>query len=97
MINQLFTFFTFVVALSISVPVLSQEGSKQEKAKETPAQEKAEKANSVKEARWEGIVIRSNKDENTLTVRKRGGSQEKVVHYSASKVVPADASNIWWG
>jgi hypothetical protein len=64
--------------------MLSQEGSRHEEAKETPAQEKAEKAKSAKEARWEGIVIRSNKDDNTLTVRKRGSSQERVIHYDSS-------------
>ena len=85
MLNNLFTWFLiFVVALSISVPVLSQEGSKQEEAKETPAQEKAEKAKSAKKARWEGIVIRSSKDKGTLTVRKRGSTEQKTIYYDGS-------------
>ena len=37
-----------------------------------------------KQARWEGMVARSNKDQNTLTVRARGTNVEKVVHYDSS-------------
>jgi hypothetical protein len=85
MVNKSLTLlFASVFLFSLSQPMLSQEGSRQEEAKETPAQEKAEKAKSAKEARWEGIVIRSNKDDNTLTVRKRGSSQERVIHYDSS-------------
>ena len=85
MINKSLTLlFASVFLFSLSQPMLSQEGSRQEEAKETPAQEKAEKATSAKEARWEGVVIRSNKDDNTLTVRKRGSSQERVIHYDSS-------------
>ena len=84
MVNKLVRLlFTSVLVFSLSVPVFSQEGSKEEEAKETPAQEKAEKAKSAKEARWEGMVVRSSKDENTLTVRKRGSSDEKVIHYNS--------------
>ena len=35
-------------------------------------------------ARWEGIVTRSSKDKSTLTVRKRGSSAEKIIHYDSS-------------
>ena len=75
--------FTSVLVFSLSMPVFAQEGSKKEEAKETPAQEKAEKK-AAKEARWEGIVTRSNKDKSTLTVRKRGSSVEKIIHYDSS-------------
>jgi hypothetical protein len=37
-----------------------------------------------KQARWEGMVARSNKDQNTLTVRARGTNVEKIVHYDSS-------------
>jgi hypothetical protein len=64
MVNKLFTLvLTFVLAFSLSMPVLSQEGSKQEEAKETPAQEKAKKGHknkAAKPARWEGMVVRSD-------------------------------------
>ena len=43
------------------------------------AQDKA-----AKEARWEGVVIRSSKDKSTLTVRKVGSSVEKTVVYDSS-------------
>ena len=42
------------------------------------AQEKA------KQARWEGIVVRSSSDKMTLDVRQRGGTIEKTIHYDSS-------------
>jgi hypothetical protein len=85
MLNKLFTLlFTVALVLTLSTTLLAQEGSKQEEAKETPAHEKAEHANKGISKRWEGVVVRSNKDKNTLTVRKRGSSTERVVHYDSS-------------
>ncbi len=52
-------------------------------AAQTMAQEKKGKAAS-KEARWSGMIVRSDKDGSTLTVRKRGGNVEKIVHYDSS-------------
>jgi Ni/Co efflux regulator RcnB len=46
------------------------------------AQEK--KAAETKEARWSGTIVRSDKDGSTLTVRRRGASMEKVIHYDSS-------------
>jgi hypothetical protein len=45
------------------------------------AQEAPAKA---KEDRWEGDVIRSSKDNSTLTVRKVGSTQERIVAYDSS-------------
>ena len=63
MVKKLLTLlFTSLVTFSLSVPMLAQLGSKDEEAKETPAQEKAEKENKEKarkRARWDGIVTRS--------------------------------------
>ncbi len=53
-------------------------------AAQTMAQEKKEKAASKKEARWSGMIVRSDKDASTLTVRKRGTTLEKIVHYDSS-------------
>ena len=39
---------------------------------------------SAKEARWEGTVIRSKKDNSTLTVRQRSSNQERIVQYDSS-------------
>src|SRR5712692_5938516 len=64
------------------------------------AQDKA-----AKETRWDGTVIRSSKDQSTLTVRKRGGTAEMTVQYDSStrwvsqehgskKVTDIDASQV---
>ena len=47
-----------------------------------PAQEKTDKM--AKQARWEGVIVRSSPDKSTLTVRKVGGSQERTVQYDSS-------------
>ena len=81
MVKKLLTLlFTSLVTFLLSVPMFAQEGSKEEEAKETPAQEQAGKENkekAAKRARWDGIVTRSNKDKSTLTV-------EKTIHYDSS-------------
>jgi hypothetical protein len=41
-------------------------------------------AADAKQARWEGIVTRSNKDQSTLTVRARGSNVEKTVMWDSS-------------
>lgn len=47
-------------------------------------QEKKEKMASAKELRWHGTVVRSDKDNSTLTVRRRGQSVERIIHYDSS-------------
>ncbi len=37
-----------------------------------------------KHGRWEGIVIRSNPDKSTLTVRKVGSSDERTILYDSA-------------
>ena len=44
----------------------------------------AQDAAKSKEARWEGRIVRSDKDKSTLTVRKSGGNAEKTVVYDGS-------------
>ena len=39
---------------------------------------------AAKEVRWEGVIIRSDKDKSTLTVRKVGSAIEKIVVYDSS-------------
>lgn len=52
-------------------------------AKDATAQEAGvKKPASIKEFRWHGRIVRSNKDMSTLDVRK--GHIERVVHYDAS-------------
>ena len=48
-------------------------------AQAAPAQTK-----EAKEARWEGNVVRSSKEQSTLTVRKVGSSEERTVQYDSS-------------
>ena len=46
------------------------------------AQEKKVKSATQQEARWHGIIVRSDKDASTLTVRK--GTIDRTVHYDSS-------------
>ena len=48
-------------------------------AQDAPAKEKVAKA-----GRWEGTIIRSSKDQSSLTVRKVGSSDERIVKYDSS-------------
>jgi hypothetical protein len=71
MVRKIFTLLcTSVIAFSLSTVVFGQE---------TPAKEK-----TAKTTRWEGIVIRSNPDKSTLTVRKVGSSDERTIHYDSA-------------
>jgi biopolymer transport protein ExbD len=60
--------FAFVVTIPLARAVFAQEAAAQAK----------------KEARWEGRVIRTDKEHSTLTVRKEGSTFEKTVQYDAS-------------
>ena len=62
--------FASVLAVPLSTMVFAPKARAQDKA--------------AKEARWEGVVIRSNADKSTLTVRKVGSSVEKTVEYDSS-------------
>ena len=63
--------FAFVLAFPLLTGVSTQEAQAKEKA--------------AKEARWEGNVVRSSKDESTLTVRKVGSpNDERTVKYDSS-------------
>ena len=48
-------------------------------AQDAPAKEKV-----AKEGRWEGHIIRSSKDQSSLTVRKVGSASERIVKYDNS-------------
>lgn len=89
--------FTAVFALWLSTPIFAQEGSGKEESKP----EKNEKAMS---GRWDGIVMGSDKNKSTLTVR-RGDGFWRAVHYDSStqwtsqehhssKINPIDASQV---
>jgi hypothetical protein len=72
-VKNLFTLlFVSTLAFLASAPLVQT----------APAQEKMGKMS--KQARWEGNVIRSDKDKSTLTVRKVGASQERTVQYDSS-------------
>jgi hypothetical protein len=62
---------TSVFALPLSTAVFAQEAP-------------ATQAKTAKEARWEGVIIRSSTDKSTLTVRKVGSALEKTVAYDSS-------------
>ena len=78
--NLLLLFTSVFVLFWLSIPLWAQEGSSKEEAKETSAQEKAEKA---KLGRWEGIVTGTHKDKSTLIVRRHNGF-ERTIHYDSS-------------
>jgi len=65
--------FTSVLVFAASMPLFAQE---------TPTAKK--KANATKQARWEGVIIRSNKDKSTLTVSQTNTHVEKTVLYGSS-------------
>ena len=70
MIKKLLTLlFTSVLAFPLST-VFAPEAGAQDKA--------------AKEVRWEGVIIRSDKDKSTLTVRRVGSALEKTVAYDSS-------------
>jgi hypothetical protein len=64
--------FASVLVFGLSASMFAQEGSK-------PAEGMA-----AEKARAEGIVVRSDKDKSTLTVRNRETNVEKTVHYDSS-------------
>jgi hypothetical protein len=73
MVRKLLTLlFASVLVFGLSALLFAQEGSK-------PAE-----GTAVKQARWEGVVTRSNKDNSTLTVRSRDTNVEKTVRYDSS-------------
>ena len=63
-----------VLVCSLGVPAFSQE-------KEAAG---ADDAKTVKQARWEGMVVRSNPEKSQLTVRARGSNTERTVQYDSS-------------
>lgn len=73
------------LVLGLSFPAFTQQAANDEGNKDTASQQTVEKKHkAAKEDRWEGIVIRSSKENSTLTVRKIGSKSEKTVHYDNS-------------
>jgi len=71
MVKSLLTLLLMsVIALPLSVAVLAQDAAAPEKA--------------AKPARWEGTVVRSDKDKSTLTVGHTNSHVEKTVLYDSS-------------
>jgi hypothetical protein len=74
MVKNLFTLlFASILACSLSLPVFAQDA---------PA-----KATAAKEGRVEGKVVRSSKDQSTLTVRVNSGAEKTVQYDSSTKFV----------
>jgi len=83
MVKKLFSLlFGLVLVASLSTMALAQADTAAKDAKKDDKKEA--KAPAEKKARWEGIVVRGNKDKSTLTVRKRGTAQERTVEYDSS-------------
>jgi len=70
MLKKQFTLlFALVLTLALATAVFSQDAAKSKEAKE---------------ARWEGRVERSSKEQSSLTVRKSGGNLERTIMYDSS-------------
>jgi hypothetical protein len=65
-----------VLVVSVSMLALAQDTKE--------GQDKMSMGKPAKQARWEGIVVRSDKDKSMLTVRQRGSNVEKNVMYDSS-------------
>jgi hypothetical protein len=63
----------------LATAVVAQEGGA-----ESGAMDSAQSGKKHKQDRWEGVVVRSNKDKKMLTVRNRGTNVEKEVMYDDS-------------
>ncbi|PYX06099.1 MAG: hypothetical protein DMG88_19460 [Acidobacteria bacterium] len=84
-VKKLLGVLSFACVLAFLPSILLSAQDKPEDMKAAPAEGKAAaEGKATKEARWEGIVVRSNKDDSTLTVRRRGTSVEKTVKYDSS-------------
>ena len=71
MVKKLLTLlFISMLAFPLSILLFAPEAGAQDKA--------------AKEARWEGVVIRSSSDKSTLSVRKVGSSAQMTVAYDSS-------------
>ena len=70
---------TLLCALVFSVSMLALAQDTKEGQDKPASMDKA-----AKKARWEGIVVRSDKDKSMLTVRQRGSNVEKNVMYDSS-------------
>ena len=69
-----------VIAMLASLGALSVQGLAQEK-------KMADIGPCLKgQVRWHGTIIRSDKDGKTITVRRRGGTMERVLHYTDDTV-----------
>lgn len=66
----------------LAAAVVAQEGGGQGGAMESGSS--AQSAKKHKEERWEGVIVRSNKEKKMLTVRNRGNNVEKEVMYDDS-------------
>jgi hypothetical protein len=67
--KQLALLFALVLTFPLATAVLAQQA---------PA------AKPPKQARWEGRIERSSKDQSSLTVRKSGSGPERIVVYDSS-------------
>jgi putative cell wall-binding protein len=54
----------------------------QEKPKTTP--KATPKAGVAKEIRWDGVIVRQNKADSTLTVRRRATTEEKTIVFNSA-------------
>jgi hypothetical protein len=71
---------TLAMVILAFVVVLAASGSAQDQG--TKTDESKGKMAAAKVARWHGMIVRSNKDDSTLTVRRQ--NVERKIHYDGS-------------
>ena len=74
--NKRILMFIAVLGL-LALPLMAQESGEQKAEKTEHAATKP-----AKQGRWEGIIVRSDKDKKTLTVRQQSSGLERQVDYS---------------
>lgn len=73
-------FFVILLAVVCTASVFA---AQEKPAGETKAtKEKTDK--TAKQDRWEGVVVRSDRDKSTLTVRQVGSNDQRTVQYDSS-------------
>jgi hypothetical protein len=83
MVKKLFSLLLgLVLVASLSTIAFAQADTAAKDAKKDDKKEA--KAPAEKKSRWEGIIVRSNKEKSTFTVRKRGTTEERTVEYDTS-------------
>lgn len=82
-----------VLAVLATLGVFTVQGVAKEKMKKEASSGTCPKGQS----RWHGTITRSDKDGKTITVRRKGGQVERIIHYTDDTKWTAGTSSIEMG